>query len=133
MKFLHVTDLHARRRWFTWIAENAHRYDAVAITGDLVDIFSPEPLDSQVEWIGDWARTVRRSFFVCEGNHEADAVSAGEIDRAWLATLPGAVEFDDDGRAEVSGQTFVRVGWKGAVPALRPGDNHPFHPHHRAG
>lgn len=38
MKLLQISDLHANRRWFQWVADHAEEYDLISCTGDFLDI-----------------------------------------------------------------------------------------------
>ena len=122
MRLLHITDLHANRRWFQWVADYADEYDMIAFTGDALDIFGPESLSSQVRWIKAWARALPRPFVWCEGNHDVDSKEPPVSSGRWMTALPGVKVFSQSGHAELLGQSFVRVDWRGAVPQLRGGD-----------
>lgn len=55
MEILHLTDLHFHRPWLEWIAERARTFDAVAISGDLLDLEHEVPPQRQIEWLRQWA------------------------------------------------------------------------------
>ncbi len=122
MKFLHVTDLHARRSWFDWVAEHADEHDLVIMTGDLLDMFSGEGVGTQVRWITAWARSLPRKIIWCPGNHDVEQAEPPVSYGRWMTALPGAKEFSVSGHRELLGFTFVRVGWRQSIPALRGGD-----------
>jgi len=122
MRLLHITDLHANRRWFQWVADYADEYDMIAFTGDALDIFGPESLSSQVRWIKAWARALPRPFVWCEGNHDVDSKEPPVSSGRWMTALPGVKVFSQSGHAELLGQSFVRMDWKGPIPQLRGGD-----------
>ncbi len=122
MKLLHITDLHANRRWFQWIADHAEEYDLIAFTGDFLDLFGPESPGSQVRWISAWAHSLPRPLLWCPGNHDVESSVAPVSAGRWMAALPSARAFSRSGHVERLGQPFVRVEWKGAIPRLRGGD-----------
>jgi Icc-related predicted phosphoesterase len=122
MKLLHVTDFHANRLWFKWVADNAEKYDLIAYTGDFLDIFGDESLGSQVSWISAWARALPRPLLWCSGNHDVETMRAPVASGRWLAALPYANAFSQSGHIERLGQAFVRVNWREATPRLRAGD-----------
>jgi len=122
MKLLHVTDFHGNRRWFQWVAGHAEEYDLIAFTGDFLDIFGTESLGVQARWITAWARALPRPLLWCEGNHDVESKEPPVSSGRWMTALPGAKVFSQSGHAEVLGQSFVRVDWRGAIPQLRAGD-----------
>lgn len=72
MKILHVTDLHFRKDWFTWVEAQAKLFDLVCISGDFIDLFldwkhSPA---SQAKWVVDWLNRFPSKIAVCSGNHD---------------------------------------------------------------
>jgi len=122
MKLLHVTDLHANRRWFSWVAEHAEEYDLIAYTGDFLDNFGAESLEAQVRWINAWARALPRPLLWCPGNQDVESATAPVSSGRWMAALPGAKDYSKSGHVERLGHTFVRVGWMEPTPELRRGD-----------
>lgn len=122
MKLLHVTDFHANRRWFNWVSDHAAEYDLVVYTGDFLNIFSAQSLASQVKWITDWALSLPRPLLFCPGNHDVETETAPVSSGRWLEAFPGAKAFSQSGHAEMLGQSFMRVNWRGAIPALQSGD-----------
>jgi Icc-related predicted phosphoesterase len=121
-KLLHISDLHAHRPWFNWVADHADEYDLVAYTGDFLDIFGPESLATQVRWINAWSRALPRPLLWCQGNHDVESTAAPVSSGRWMAALPGAKAFSASGQVERMGQSFVSVDWRGATPRLRAGD-----------
>ena len=119
MKLLHVTDLHANRRWFKWVADYAEKYDVVAYTGDFFNIFCDESLGPQVRWITDWANALPRPLLWCSGNHDVESSVAPVLSGRWMAALPGARVFSKSGHAEVMELAFAQVGWRGTIPQRR--------------
>ena len=98
MRILHVSDLHLRLDWFAWVTAQAHQYDAIAISGDLLNQFDKTP--SQVEtWsslLKAFPCSVARPLLICSGNHDVlpDIRNAKRLlSSAWLRDLsrPGLV------------------------------------------
>lgn len=86
MHLLHVTDLHFHRPWFQWVARCANDFDAIVISGDVLDLYHPTPQDAQIEWVSGWAGTVEVPLVICSGNHDLD--QPGRC--AWLPKLSAA-------------------------------------------
>ena len=122
MKFLHVTDLHARRSWFNWVTEHAEEHDAVICTGDFLDMFGAESMGTQVRWITAWARSLPRPLLWCAGNHDVEHAEPPVRYGRWMTALPGAKDYSMSGHRTLLGFNFVRVGWEQPTPALRGGD-----------
>ena len=72
MNILHVTDLHFNKRFFDWVYDCRHGYDAVCITGDFLNtqLSCDTPLDEQIAWISSWLRKFDTPLFACSGNHD---------------------------------------------------------------
>jgi predicted phosphodiesterase len=70
MKILHVSDLHFHQPWFRWVAAHAGDFDAVAISGDLLDLFHRTPVESQIPWVCEWLASIEVPLVVCSGNHD---------------------------------------------------------------
>jgi predicted MPP superfamily phosphohydrolase len=122
MRFLHVSDLHATRRWFNWVLDHADRFDGIVYTGDFLDACESESLGVQVRWITAWARLLPRPFIWCPGNHDVESKAHPVVRGKWLSSLPGAKAFSESGHLEWLGHTFVRVNWQAQVPSLRRDD-----------
>ena len=122
MRLLHVTDFHGNRRWFDWVVDHATDFDAIAYTGDFLDMFGREPLAEQVRWVTTWAHRLPRSLLWCSGNHDVEPTASPVLSGRWLRELPGANAFDRAGRLHLLGHSFVRMDWQGRVPNLRDGD-----------
>jgi len=122
MRLLHVTDFHANRRWFKWVADHAGDHDLIAYTGDFLDNFGAESLGAQIKWITAWARALSRPLLSCPGNQDVESEAAPVASGRWMTALPGAKDFSQSGHVERLGHTFVRVGWMEPTPELRRGD-----------
>ncbi len=76
MKILHITDLHSYKPFYQWVAEQAHHYDAICITGDLIagagHYAANESVEQQIAFIKQWSSTITTPLFLCSGNHDLD-------------------------------------------------------------
>jgi DNA repair exonuclease SbcCD nuclease subunit len=72
MRLLLTADLHCRLPWFKWLEAQALRYEAVIISGDLLDVFHKEPLKQQVKRTTSWLRSLaaKTNVVLCSGNHD---------------------------------------------------------------
>ena len=122
MKLLHVTDFHANRRWFRWVAEHAEGHDLIACTGDFLDNCGADSLPTQVRWITAWARTLPRPLLSCPGNQDVESTAAPVASGRWMTALPDDKAYSLSGHVERLGHTFVRAGWMEPIPELRRGD-----------
>lgn len=120
MKILHVSDLHFHRPWFFWVANRAPEFDAVAISGDLLDLFSRTSIESQIEWVGKWLRSISVPLVVCSGNHDLDCAKRCE----WLTRFSATREQLVTDRGILRrGQWTVEAVPFGKLP-LRGGPSH---------
>lgn len=72
-----------------WVAQQAHRFDVVALAGDLLQI-AAGPEREQVAAILPLLKRIREQapLLVCSGNHDGDAKSAsGEVYAGWIRAL----------------------------------------------
>ena len=111
MKLLHVSDLHFRAHWFEWVAEQSRYYDAVCLSGDLLDMFSihQTPLRAQSKWVREWLRQFPGRLFVCSGNHDwwdADGVVDTDAHCCWLDKM-ARPEVTVDGQGAYCGEYFI--------------------------
>ena len=112
---LHVSDLHAQRPWFDWVAEQAERNNwAVAISGDLLNgndtlgyAKFERQLKRQVVWISKWVREARFPLFVCSGNHDI----MPDVDTTWLRTLARPGVTVDGQVGTLTGRTLACLRW----------------------
>ena len=101
MKLLLTADLHSHREWYTWLLDQVPKYAAVAMAGDLLDMF--QDLPPQIEFLRAWVVKMKLAgtpLFLCDGNHDMHGIAlpwptnpderpspeqAGFIERAQLA------------------------------------------------
>jgi hypothetical protein len=99
MRLLLTGDLRYRLSWFKWLETQAVNYDAVAISGDVLDVFNKEPLKRQMQRAAAWLRNLasKSSVVLCSGNHDTIDIpverSHGPIP-AWLAQLENVLTAD---------------------------------------
>jgi Icc-related predicted phosphoesterase len=110
---LAVTDLHYRLPHYDWLLRAAADADVVSISGDLLDIVTPVPVEAQAAVVSQYlARLAATTRLVASsGNHDLDGPDdQGEQVAGWLRRLdvPGlacdGASFDlDDVRVTVAG------------------------------
>ena len=112
MKILLTADLHYRSHWFQWLIDQSPKYDLVCIAGDFLDIFHPEPRESQARAVSTLVRELaqRTRVAVCSGNHD-DAGRLITADRApvyeWFARLGDNPKITTDGSTQVIDNLIV--------------------------
>ncbi len=87
MRLLFVADLHYSLKQFDWLLEQAPKFDATAIGGDLLDLSSPLEADVQIAVVEKYLVRLRQKgrVLVCSGNHDGDSRNAAdESVAAWL-------------------------------------------------
>lgn len=118
MRILHVADLHFRKPWFAWVAEQAPKYDAVVIAGDLLDLFAKHEtsLGLQAEWVASWIRACPGKLLIVSGNHDYEYREAGWLKRD---LRPGV--FVDGQTTQLGDFQIGLLGWAPG-PTLRKAD-----------
>ena len=129
MKILHVTDFHFNKAWFRWLRRNRKKFDAICLTGDLLDLAIGEqregvPMLKQAQWVLRWlSRYDGPPLFICSGNHDDFFEShKGVVNplakMGFLRTAAAAnpLVLIDGTDTVLFGYRFVCAGWK-AVPA----------------
>ena len=119
MKILLVSDLHYALKQFDWIHEVAGDYDAIMISGDVLDIVSAVPLQGQLVVILNHLKRLSNEtrLFICSGNHDLTGRSeAGEKIARWMADVR-RVGIACDGDCIELGEWRVSVcpWWDGSV------------------
>lgn len=121
-KLLHVSDLHAHRPWFDWVALEAEQnHWSVALTGDLLNIDRQADfaeMRRQTKWIGEWVQAARFPLFICSGNHDHLPY---EKDAGWLRALARPGVTVDGQRGIIGGFNVVCLPWtSGPETFLQP-------------
>jgi Icc-related predicted phosphoesterase len=122
MKILYVADLHYTLRQFDWLVDNAARFDAVAIGGDLLDLGSEVHLDLQIVVVEKYLRRLRQKapLMVSSGNHDGDTRNkADESVAQWVRAFKTEGLFVDGDTLELEG-TFVTLcpWWDGPLTCM---------------
>ena len=99
MRLLLTADLRFRPSWFRWLDAQAIHFEAIAIAGDLLDVFSTVPLKRQVHRTTAWLRslTTKSTVIVCSGNHDTIDLPVERTPcpmPAWLVALDTALIVD---------------------------------------
>jgi Icc-related predicted phosphoesterase len=114
MRILAVSDLHFSLGQFDWVVQQAERYDAVIIAGDLLDIAGHLDLDSQITVVVKYLRTIsaKTRLLACSGNHDGDAKNeTQEYIARWLQRVRAAGLVVDGASVEAGGVKFSVCPW----------------------
>jgi Icc-related predicted phosphoesterase len=112
MRVLLTAELGWTNRWFKWLDERSKEYDLVAIAGDFINVFRPEPVNVQILKAKAFLRSLARKTRVAisSGNHdtvdEVDSSSRGPIP-TWMAALDSINTLVSDGRTSVVRQQLI--------------------------
>jgi Icc-related predicted phosphoesterase len=114
VRLLVASDLHYDLRKLDWLLSEAGGFDLVALSGDLLDISSPVPLQAQIEVTRRYLEQLaeRTEVAVCSGNHDLDhRRDDGEKATAWLQRTTSP-RLHVDGANVLLDDTLVSVlGW----------------------
>ena len=125
MRLLLTSELRYRLPWFKWLEAQAVHYDAIAICGDLLDVFHKEPLKRQVQRTTRWLRTLteKTSVILCSGNHDTVDIplerSSGAIP-GWLAGLDSIITVDGNTAVVRDRLVITSVGFIATSDQKRP-------------
>ena len=114
MKILAVSDLHFGLSQFDWVVQQADRYDAIIIAGDLLDIAGHLDLDSQITVVVRYLRAIsgKTRLLVCSGNHDGDEKNeAQEYVARWLQRVRATGLVVDGGSLELGGVRISVCPW----------------------
>ena len=119
MRILHLSELHGVDRFYEWTKTEVRRnpYDALVVSGDLLNLFYIEHIEGQIGMVRDWAQGLPAGLpvFVVSGNHDTFSLHPLLQEARWLKTLMRANVFTDGDATELGGFLFECVGW-GSVP-----------------
>lgn len=96
-----ASDLHYALPQFDWILDRATDVEAVVLAGDLLDVSSTVPLESQIVVVRAYLRSLaeRTTTIVCSGNHDLSARNRhGEKSALWIAACRDDGVIVDGGR-----------------------------------
>lgn len=122
MKILHLSDLHGVERFYSWVSGEVRRthYDALVVSGDLLNLFDLEYVEGQIGMVRDWSEGLPPELpvFLVSGNHDKLSLHL-LLDKArWLRSLKRNNVFIDGESTELGGFCFECVGW-GRVPVAK--------------
>ncbi len=112
MRLLLTAELGQNHRWFKWLDEGSKNYDLVAIAGDLINVFRPEPLNVQILKSKAFLRSLAQKtrVVISSGNHDTvDEVASsprGPVPK-WMAGLDSINTLLSDGRTSVIRQRLI--------------------------
>lgn len=90
MKCLIVSDIHYDLQHFDWLAEVASDYDVLIIAGDLLDVSSPVPPQTQISVVLSYLSEIKdqTTLIVSSGNHDLNSRNEnGEKYSKWFSEL----------------------------------------------
>ncbi|MCP3988055.1 MAG: phosphohydrolase [Actinomycetia bacterium] len=90
MRLLLTSDLHYRLPQLDWVLEQGSAFDVVVLAGDLLDLASAVPLESQIvvlqTYVAKLAETT--TVVVCSGNHDLTSRNDhGEKAAGWIEAM----------------------------------------------
>jgi hypothetical protein len=125
MRLLLTAGLHYCLSWFKWLEAQAIHYDAIAISGDLLDVFFKESVKRQVQRTSSWLRTLteKTNVIVCSGNHDTVDIpverSTGAIP-AWLNELSSIISVDGNTTVIRDQMVITSLGFIATSDQKRP-------------
>lgn len=120
LRVLHCSDLHFEKRWFDWIRQQCHLYQAVVISGDLIGRAGGVSMHEQVKWVTQWiANFPGKRLILCSGNHDERPDDVPPSLQNWVQDLDYAHVTTDWQNVQVGAWNFECVPW-GEMP-LRGG------------
>jgi hypothetical protein len=125
MQLLLTAGLYCRLSWFKWLEAQAVRYNAIAICGDLLDVFYKEPPRRQSQRAANWLRTLatKTSVILCSGNHDAIDIpvqrSTGPMP-AWFAELESFIIVDGNTTVIQDQLVITSLGFIATAAHKRP-------------
>ena len=114
VRLLGVTDLHYKLPHYDWLAGAAGEADLVTISGDLLDIATPVPVEAQAavvtQYLSRIAATTR--LVASSGNHDLDGPDTnGEQAAGWLRRLDLPGLLTDGSTIDLDGLRVTVAGW----------------------
>jgi len=114
VRLLVASDLHYALPQLDWILDQAGDVDAVVLAGDLLDVSSTVPLESQIVVVRTYLRTLaaRTTTIVCSGNHDLSARNGhGEKSAPWIEACRDDGVIVDGGRFDGDGVRITVCPW----------------------
>lgn len=114
VRLLVVTDLHYKLPHYDWVVQAAPQADAVVISGDLLDIATPVPVEAQAAVVGTYLARIAAAAPVVasSGNHDLDGPGpTGEQTAGWLQGLDVPGLHTDGASVDLDGVRLTVAGW----------------------
>lgn len=121
MRYLLTSDLHYSLRQLDWIAEQAVDFDAVVISGDLLDAAGGPDINAQIALFIAYLRRLAETTVVVanSGNHDLTSRRAdGEKEASWMQEIGGGV-VTDGGCIHVGPDVVSACAWWEGVATRR--------------
>lgn len=109
-----MTDLHYRLPLYDWLLSAAPEADAVVISGDLLDIVTPVPHETQAVVVATYLDRLARltTVLASSGNHDLDGPGpTGEQAATWLHRLTTPGLYTDGASLDRDGIRLTVAGW----------------------
>jgi Icc-related predicted phosphoesterase len=117
MKILHVTDLHGELPWYQWLAREAHKFDLVCLSGDLIHL--DDSASRQIAEVTRVLREIRTPLAICSGNHDTVHAQARDEGAYWVSDLKREGVWVDGDRFELGGRKFYCHPWNEPFPSAQ--------------
>jgi Icc-related predicted phosphoesterase len=114
VRLLAVTDLHYKLPHYDWVLQAAPAADLVTISGDLLDIATPVPVEAQAAVVGTYLTRIAATttLVATSGNHDLDGPGpTGEQTAAWLRRLEVPDLHTDGTSLDLDGVRVTAAGW----------------------
>lgn len=112
LRVLHCSDLHFQKRWFDWIRQQYHLYQAVVISGDLIGRAEGASMHEQVKWVTQWiANFPGKRLILCSGNHDERPDDVPPALQNWLGDLNYPHVTTDRQNVQIEDWNFECVPW----------------------
>lgn len=126
MKILHLTDLHFHQPWFEWVTIHARAFDAVTLSGDLLDLEHRVAPHRQIGWLRQWVLRFPVPLVLSPGCTDLD--NRLEYRCRWMEDLAREQVIVERGCLQLGEWMIESLPW-GSVPAQR-GPRHIVVCHH---
>lgn len=114
MKILVASDLHYRLKQFDWLTNQASKFDALIIAGDMLDISSYLDLNLQIVVMKKCLTNIseKTTLLVCSGNHDGNTKNdADEYIAPWLQEVRGQQAHVDGDNVFFGSTLFTLFPW----------------------
>jgi Icc-related predicted phosphoesterase len=114
VRLLAVTDLHYKLPHYDWLLQAAGDADLVTVSGDLLDIATPVPVEAQAAVVSTYLTRLAAvtPAVASSGNHDLDGPGrAGEQTAGWLHRLDVPDLHTDGATLDLPGVRVSVAGW----------------------